>query len=128
VVNYYVIGTTPGNDVYNPIKKGTAYYNPIVKGTANYNPIVKGTANYNPTVPGTANYNPVVKGNAYYNPDKPGQPGQTFTVGGVSFPGGDGDQPGPRVERTLAKIPYTSSGQLILSVPPGAYVIIENVN
>lgn len=128
VVNFNVTGSNSGNAVYNPIRGGNAYYNPDTGGNAIYSPLVKGNANYNPIVKGNANYTPVVPGSAYYNPDKPGIPGKTFVVGGVEIKGGASDQPGAKVEKTLAKIPYNATGEIFIDVPPGAFVTIENIN
>ena len=128
VVNFYVIGSSPGNPVYNPRRGGNAYYNPDTGGNAIYSPVVKGNANYNPVVKGNANYTPVVPGNAFYNPDIPGKTGTSFSVGGVEIKGGTSDQPGQKVEKTLAKIPYNENGEIFIDVPPGAFVTIENIN
>lgn len=121
----YYNPATPGNAYYNPSSPGYAYYNPSTPGTANYNPPTPGTSNYNPIVPGNAYTNPTLPGTDYYNPITPGNQGPSNTVLGITFPGGNGGQPGSLVTATSVNLNYTATGTTI-TVPPGGYVDITN--
>jgi hypothetical protein len=84
-----------------------------------------GNAYYNPTTPGNAYYNPTTPGNAYYNPVTPGNSGPTYTVLGVTFPGGPAGSVAPYVNPTPVSLSYTPAG-VSISVYSGGYIEITN--
>lgn len=117
---YYV---TPLYNVYS-IVNYDCLYNPSTFSPGNpiYNPETPGYPFSNNPTPGYDFFNPESPGNPFFN-FVAGNPGSSFSVGNVFFPGGNSDSSAPLVPSTTVAISYTNSG-LSLSVPSGGYVTI----